>query len=340
MKKLFNKRNLVAALLFGLLMTIVSQSASLVAAQTTSDAVVIVMPTIGGTTDPTPGQYNYANGTSIILTAIPDTGYAFSYWVITGEIFPGHTSSNVQPIQITDPETGEVIGTFPPRPNVSAIDSLTFTNNPANVTCGYGYTYTYTAVFAPVSSPTSPSPTPGPTEATVIVMPTVGGSVTPAAGMYTYANGTVIRISATPDAGYKFSYWLVTGNTIPGHTTQISTIVDDNGNVIGQIPRPSTSGIDSLTFTANPASITCGYGYTYTYTAIFEKLASASPSPTATPVATSTPVVTTAPPTASPSPTPTPTTAGGTDWTTWIIIAVVVIVIIIVIAAAMMMRKK
>jgi hypothetical protein len=338
MNRIFNKRNSVAVLLFGLLMTLASQSAYLATAQTTV-ATVIVMPTIGGTTDPAPGQYTYENGTVIVLTAIPDAGYVFSYWIITGELFPGHTSSQVQPVQIIDPETGEVIGTFPVRPTTSAIDSLTFTNNPANITCGYGYSYTYTAVFSPVSSPTSPSPTPSPTEATVIVMPTVGGTVSPTAGMYTYASGEVIRISATPDAGYKFSYWLVSGNTIPGHETKYSTIADDAGNPIGQIPRASTSGIDSLTFTANPASITCGYGYSYTYTAIFEKLA--SPSPTATPAATSTPVATTAPPpTASPSPTPTPTQQAGTDWTMWIIIAVVVIVIIIVIAAAVMMRKK
>ena len=321
MNRILNKQNVVAiVLLFALLLAIVSQSVNIVAAQT-DVANVIVMPTTGGTTDPASGQYTYNNGTNIVLNAIPDSGYVFSYWLISGDLMQGHTTSTAQSGQIIDPDTGEVTGYFPAIPVTSPIDSLTFTTNPTNITCGYGYSYTYTAIFTPVNGP---SPAPGTNDAVVIVMPTTGGTVTPAAGMYTYSNGTIIDISATPDSGYVFKYWLISGDVIPGHTTRYSVIVDENGNVVGQIPRPSVSGVDSLTFTANPAHITCGYGYTYTYTAIFGPAAAIT-----TPAPTSTLIIATAQPTAtaSPLPTATPTTQAGTDWTMWIIVAVVVIVV-------------
>ncbi len=332
--KLNREKTLPIALLVTLTVFVVCQGISMTAAQT-DVATVIVMPTTGGTTDPTPGQYTYNNGTNIVLTAIPDSGYTFSYWIISGELLPGHTTSQAQPVTVVDPNTGEVIGTFPARVTAQAIDSLVFSTNPTNITCGYGYTYIYTAVFAPATPATQPSPAPTSTDAVVIVMPTNGGTVSPAAGLYTYPNGSVITISATPNPGYQFSYWLVSGNYTQGHgDVAISTITDDSGQAIGQVPRVGTSGIDSITFTANPAKITCGYGYTYTYTAIFSA-ASSTPTPTVSPtlVATASPE-----PTATPAPTPTPT--AGTDWTIWIVIAAVIIVIVIVVVAAVLMRKK
>ena len=234
-----------------------------------------------------------------------------------------HTTTTAQTVPIIDPDTGQITGYFPKPGSVSAVDSLTFTTNPTNITCGYGYSYTYTAIFAPVSGP---SPAPASTDAIVIVMPTTGGTVTPAAGQYKYSNGTVIDISATPASGYVFKYWLISGDNTPGHTTSyISVITDDNGNVIGQIPRVSTTGIDSTTFTANPAHITCGYGYTYTYTAIFGPAATTAPSPAVT---------------STPAPTTPPPSTATTDWTMWIIIAVVAIIVVIVAVVAVMMRKK
>lgn len=334
MNRIFSKHNLVTAVLLFALLLPMSNLVMFNAAAQGTVATVIIMPTTGGTTDPTPGQYTYENGTNIIFAAVPNAGYRFSYWLVTGEYIPGHTSQNVAPSQIIDPETGEIISfPLPPRPSPGSVDTQTFTANPANITCGYGYSYTYTAFFEPIAQP---SPTPGPTEGVIIVMPTVGGTVTPAAGSYTHTNGTIFEISANPDAGYVFKYWLVSGSVITGHETAYSVITDDQGNVISEIPRATGSAIDSLTFTDNPARITCGYGYTYTYTAFFEQA-----SATSTPPATSTPTATASPTqqTASPSPTSTPTQAA-TDWTTWIIVAVVVVVIIIVIAAAILMRKK
>jgi hypothetical protein len=277
-------------------------------------------------------MYTYSNGTTITINAIPDSGYTFSYWLISGDILQGHTTAQTQPSTIIDPDTGQVIQAFPIHPSTTAIDTLTFTTNPANITCGYGYSYTYTAIFAPINQP---SPAPGSSDAVVIVMPTTGGTVSPAAGSHNYSNGTAIVLTATPDSGYVFQYWLISGQLTAGHSTGVpSQVIDPITGEVTMVPRsaePSAlTGIDSLTFTTNPTHITCGYGYTYIYTAIFAKVAAtASPAPTSTPVATASPVLTS-----------TPVAQAGTDWTLLIIVAVVVIVVIMAAVVAVMMRKK
>ena len=39
----------------------------------------------GGITEPSQGTYAFANGTIVSITAIPDTGYSFDYWLFDGE---------------------------------------------------------------------------------------------------------------------------------------------------------------------------------------------------------------------------------------------------------------
>jgi len=93
-------------------------------APATSDAIVNVVDSIGGTTNPVSGTYHYANGTTISLEATPSSDYSFQYWVAVGE--DGHAT--------------------------------VISDNPTNIICGYGYTYSYQPMFAPKgTSPTSTS---------------------------------------------------------------------------------------------------------------------------------------------------------------------------------------
>jgi hypothetical protein len=117
----------------------------------TNDAVVIVLDSIGGSTNPAPGTYTYRDGSTINLQATPDSGYTFQYWVAVGE--DGH------PTALTD--------------------------NPAGITCGYGYTYSYQAMFAP--SDAAPAPSGIPDEyfyAIIIVLAIVAVIAIAAALMY------------------------------------------------------------------------------------------------------------------------------------------------------------
>lgn len=102
-------------------------------------AIVVVLPSAGGTTMPPPGTYAMANAEALDLTAMPSNGWQFSHWTIYG-VDTGH---------------GAAPANFNP------------TDNPYNVNHGYGATYSYQAIFVPVGS-TEPTPTPTPTPAETI----------------------------------------------------------------------------------------------------------------------------------------------------------------------------
>ena len=55
---------------------------------------LIVTATTGGTTDPAPERHDYEEGTSAVVTAIPDAGYSFSHWELDG------TTSTENPVTI------------------------------------------------------------------------------------------------------------------------------------------------------------------------------------------------------------------------------------------------
>ncbi len=96
-------------------------------------AIIVVLASAGGTTEPKPGTYALSNASTTELRAIPSSGYQFSNWVISG----------------SDVTTGH--GSFP--------TDLTPTNNPYTVDHGYGNVYYYQAVFKPTST-SSPAPSP------------------------------------------------------------------------------------------------------------------------------------------------------------------------------------
>lgn len=334
-------------------------------AQTTDVATVIINPSVGGTTSPAPGNYTYNANQTINLQATPDVGWTFAYWIVSGELTPGHVSQLGG--VFTDPETGQIIQ-LPSPPSANVIDSLTFTANPVAITCGYGYTYRYQAVFSlsGTPQPTPPPQTEPPTsdKAIVTILPSVGGSITIkapglpeeiASGSYEFDNGTAFTLTAMADNGFAFHLWIVQGTYQEGHLARPIFIPD----VTEQVPTVPqnlwTPTIDSLVFANNPVTVTCGYGYNYTYQAVFDPatdqphgLPTSTPRPSATPTTsptatasptqgpTSTPTATASP---SSSPTSTPGTNGG-DSTTLIIVAVVVIIIIIIAIVAVAMRRK
>jgi hypothetical protein len=92
-------------------------------------AIVVILPAAGGTTTPSPGTYAFDNASSLNLTATPDSGWAFSHWVISGNI----TSHGAAPLNLEP------------------------TDNPYNVNHGYGATFYYQPVFTQTNEPT-PSP--------------------------------------------------------------------------------------------------------------------------------------------------------------------------------------
>jgi hypothetical protein len=105
-----------------------------------ADAIVVVLSSAGGTTDPEPAIYRIADATQLYLTAIPESGWQFSHWVISG--FPIEGAHGDYPFDLTP------------------------TDNPYLVDHGYGNKYNYQAVFTPIeSAEPTPTPTTTPTSA-------------------------------------------------------------------------------------------------------------------------------------------------------------------------------
>jgi subtilase family serine protease len=62
---------------------------------------------------------------------------------------------------------------------------------------------------------------------TLTILPYAGGETDPLPGNYTYNAGTNTTVTATPDAGYKFEYWLLDGSDA-GSEIPIFIIMDDD----------------------------------------------------------------------------------------------------------------
>jgi hypothetical protein len=95
-------------------------------------AIIVVLASAGGSTNPAPGTYALADAANFNLQATAQSGWQFSHWTICGTI----TSHGNSPVNLTP------------------------TDNPYNVNHGYGSTYYYQAVFVPIgTSNATPAPT-------------------------------------------------------------------------------------------------------------------------------------------------------------------------------------
>jgi hypothetical protein len=101
-----------------------------IASEMANAAIVVILPSAGGTTTPVPGTYALANATQLNLSATADSGWTFSHWVISG-------------VNVTQSHGGYPVNLEP-------------TDNPYNVNHGYGSTFEYQAVFTETNAP-SPS---------------------------------------------------------------------------------------------------------------------------------------------------------------------------------------
>ena len=127
----------------------------------------------GSVTTPGEGTFTYDEGTVVDLVATPDAGFRFVNW------------------------TGDV-GT------IADVDAST-------TTIAMNGHYSITANFVALYDLTTSS--------------TAGGSVTtPGEGTFSYDEGTVVDIVATPDAGYRFVNWTGDVSTVGNVTTSTTTI--------------------------------------------------------------------------------------------------------------------
>jgi hypothetical protein len=133
-----------------------------------------------------------------------------------------------------------------------------------------------------------PSPPPAPEEvATVVVAASAGGTTNPEPGVYKYNYAATITLEATPNSGFRFLYWLISGAYTPGHNQppiNYPVNAEEDPDYVPDFPSPSEVAEDSLILSTNPLQIICGYGYTYVYQPVF--------APTTPPPATNDAIVT------------------------------------------------
>jgi hypothetical protein len=159
-----------------LLLAVVSLATVNVEAQ--GQATVTIIDSIGGTTNPTPGTYQYNDGTSVTVTAVPtDSGFVFANWIIS-------TNS----------------------------ESRVAFETPLTFTVASGSTYTIQAVFQVVQPIGVTNLPQNLSNAAVIeVLAAAGGTTSPPPGLYAFDNATSVNLTAVPDSGWTFSHWVISG---------------------------------------------------------------------------------------------------------------------------------
>jgi hypothetical protein len=68
----------------------------------------------------------------------------------------------------------------------------------------------------------------GPPSYSLTITATIGGTTTPAVGVYSFLEGTQVSVSATPNASYVLGHWLLDGKNVNATTNPI--IFTMNGN--------------------------------------------------------------------------------------------------------------
>ncbi len=163
-----------------------------------SQATVIILQAIGGTTNPGAGTQTYNDGTSVTITATGDTSTAsqFTNWIIS-----------------------------------TSAGSRISTDNPITFPVSAGQTYTIQPVFqviqpiGVVNLQQNLS-----SAAIVVVLSAAGGTTVPAPGAYAFTNATAFNITAMANNGWTFSHWVISGSDVTTGHGSIPTNLEPTDN--------------------------------------------------------------------------------------------------------------
>ncbi|MEM3729049.1 MAG: NosD domain-containing protein [Candidatus Bathyarchaeia archaeon] len=210
-----------------------------------------ITTTAGGTTIPSPGVHTYANGARVEVTAVPNINYTFSYWELDCS-YAG--SSSLIEVSMTSNHTLHAVFTpIPPYYNLTISTTPGGTTNPAPGTYTYvnGATITITAIpeenyvfgYWLLDGINIGSQNPIEVLMTanhalqavfqqvfhLTITSTTEGTTNPAPGTYTYTLGVQLNVTAIPNTGYAFAYWLLDGNK---RTENPITILMDSNHIL------------------------------------------------------------------------------------------------------------
>jgi hypothetical protein len=196
----------------------------------------------GGTTNPSPGTYEYDVNAKVTVSAIPGSGYEFDYWTLDG------TKYFENPITVTmnkdhtltayfkslpPPSPGKARltivttegGTTVPPPGTYEYDKDTVVTIKAFPSSGYYFDYWLLDETKNTSNPISvkmdadhkivayfkSGAPPPPAKAKLGIAAMTGGTTNPSPGTYEYDVNAKVTVSAIPGSGYAFDYWWLDG---------------------------------------------------------------------------------------------------------------------------------
>ena len=211
-------------------------------------------PTGGGTTDPPTGAHEYLFNEVVTITATPAAGYRFVNW--TGDVEnPASATTTVRMngsktvmanftrdfilTMAVDP-VGK--GTTTPAVGTHAYAGGTIVPITATPASGYRFVNWTGGVADPNSASTTVTIDGDKTVTahfikqctlTVAVNPAGSGTTVPAVGTHVYDLGTVVNLSVTPGADYRFVSW--TGNVGNPNNASTTVTMDDNKTVTANL---------------------------------------------------------------------------------------------------------
>jgi len=242
-----------------------------------------ITATSGGTTDPLPGESSYLDGTQVQVSAIPDANNLFDHWELDGG-----NAGTTNPIEVTMDSnhtlhasftlltydltlSATAGGTTDPTPGTythtnGTVESVTATpninhkfeywvldaanagsDNPIDILMDSDHDLQ--AVFTELSY-----------QLTIAV--STDGTTDPEPGNYTYVNGTVVSVTAIPDANYVFDHWELDETNI-GTNNPTDVLMDANHTLLAVF----TSYTYTLTITATAGGSTDPTLGSYNYSA-------------------------------------------------------------------------
>jgi hypothetical protein len=196
-----------------------------------------ISESMGGSTDVRPDTYTVQEGTTVILSAYPSSGYRFDHWLLDGVTHIENPISvlmnanhslqavftTVTPPQFNLTITSTAGGTTDPAPGTYSYTSGDTAIVSANPSSGYNFISWLLDGVTHIENPISVlmntnhnlgaifSPTPPPGTRILTIDATTGGTTDPAPGTYAYTEGTIAQIVAYPRTGYIFNHWLLDG---------------------------------------------------------------------------------------------------------------------------------
>jgi uncharacterized repeat protein (TIGR02543 family) len=187
-----------------------------------------------------------ATGSSVTMSW---TAASSSYWAIVAvAINPAPAGTTYDLTMAVDPTEG---GTTDPAVGVHTYAEGTVVDITATPNSGYAFDH-WTGDVADVNSATTTVTMDGDKtvtahftqityDLTMAVDPAGGGTTDPAVGIHTYAEGTIVDITATPSAGYEFDHW--EGDVADPNAASTTVTMDVDKTVTAHfIPESGISG--------------------------------------------------------------------------------------------------